>query len=65
MQLLKRKCYHEIDNKMIYKVRPVVLRQEIRQHVKKMLAQMMVVNALGTIHSGLKPDCCPLAQLMK
>lgn len=64
MQLLKKKCYHEIDPTQVYKVRPVVLRQEVRQHVKRMLAQMMVLNALGSMPPLLK-DCCPLSQLMK
>jgi hypothetical protein len=42
MLRLKKKCYHEIDDKRQYEVRPVVLKNELRQHAKRVLATMMV-----------------------
>lgn len=42
MLLLKQKCYHEISDTMVYKIRPLVLKEELRMHCKRVLASMMV-----------------------
>jgi len=45
MLQLKRKCYHEINDDLKYRVRPILLKTELRLHAKRLLAQMMVQNA--------------------
>ncbi len=44
MLRLKKKCYHEIDDELKYEVRPIVLKNELRLHTKRILANMMIQN---------------------
>ena len=47
MLLLKQKCYHEIQPGQKYKVRPLLLKNELRTICKRVLAQVCLRN-VGT-----------------